>query len=137
MGSCEAYMNMHDENETTIESIFAQVRVEGRSLVARLRGPSIAQRESELIAKVIAPEIESADSLCKYLVLDMEDVEFLSSMGIGLLIDLQTRAKARKMKTVLSNVGEKLDTLLRLVKLEKVLTLCRTEQEFAKAIKKK
>ena len=41
------------------------------------------------------------------------------------------------MKTVLSNVGEKLDTLLRLVKLEKVLTLCRTEQELAKAIKKK
>jgi len=130
-------MNMHDENETTIESIFAQVRVEGRMLVARLRGPSIAQRESELISQVVAPEIESADALCKYLVLDMEDVEFLSSMGIGLLIDLQSRAKARKMKTVLSNVGEKLDTLLRLVKLEKVLTLCRTEQEFTKAIRKK
>ena len=130
-------MNMHDENETTIESIFAQVRVEGRMLVARLRGPSIAQRESELISQVVASEIESADALCKYLVLDMEDVEFLSSMGIGLLIDLQSRAKARKMKTVLSHVGEKLDTLLRLVKLERVLTLCRTEQEFFKAIKKK
>jgi len=130
-------MNMHNEDETTIESIFAQVHVEGLTLVARLRGPSIAQRESELIAQVVAPEIESADSLCKYLVLDMEEVEFLSSMGIGLLIDLQSRAKARKMKTVLSHVGEKLDTLLRLVKLERVLTLCRTEQEFFKAIKKK
>jgi len=128
---------MHDENETTIESIFAQVHVEGRTLIARLRGPSIAQRESELITQVVAQEIESADTLCKYLVLDMEDVEFLSSMGIGLLIDLQSRAKAKKMKTVLSNVGEKLDELLRLVKLERVLTLCRTEQEFSKAIKKK
>ena len=58
-------------------------------------------------------------------------------MGIGLLIDLQSRAKARKMKTVLSHVGEKLETLLRLVKLERVLTLCRTEQESFKAIKKK
>ena len=128
---------MSDAPGTGIQSIFAQARVEGRCLVVRLRGPSIGQREAEIITTTVEPEIEGADDLCRYLVLDMEDVEFLSSMGIGLLIDLQTRAKARKMKTVLSNVGEKLDTLLRLVKLEKVLTLCRTEQEFAKAIKKK
>ena len=67
----------------------------------------------------------------------MKQVEFLSSMGIGLLIDLQARAKARKMKTVLANVGTKLDELLRLVKLEKVLTLCRNDRELQKATKKK
>ena len=128
---------MSDSPGTRINSIFAQTHVEGRCLAVRLRGPSIGQREAEIITSIVEPEIEAADDLCQYLVLDMEDVEFLSSMGIGLLIDLQSRAKARKMKTVLSNVGEKLDALLRLVKLERVLTLCRTEQEFSKAIKKK
>ena len=128
---------MHDESETEVRSLFAQTRVDGRALVATLRGPSIAQRESEIITDVLGTEIANADELCLYLVLDMKQVEFLSSMGIGLLIDLQARAKARKMKTVLANVGTKLDELLRLVKLEKVLTLCRNERELQKATKKK
>ena len=128
---------MHDESETEVRSLFAQTRVDGRALVATLRGPSIAQRESEIITDVLVTEIANADELCLYLVLDMKQVEFLSSMGIGLLIDLQARAKARKMKTVLANVGTKLDELLRLVKLEKVLTLCRNDRELQKATKKK
>ncbi len=128
---------MHDDRETEVRSLFAQTRVDGRALVATLRGPSIAQRESEIITDVLGMEIAKADALCLYLVLDMKQVEFLSSMGIGLLIDLQARAKARKMKMVLANVGSKLDDLLRLVKLEKVLTLCRNDSELAKATKKK
>ena len=128
---------MHEDSETEVKSLFAQTRIEGKAMVATLRGPSIAQRESEIIAEVLSKQIETADDLCLYLILDMKQVEFLSSMGIGLLIDLQARAKARKMKTVLSNVGDKLDTLLRLVKLEKVLVLCRNDRELAKATKKK
>ena len=128
---------MHDNSETEVKSLFAQTRVEGRALIATLRGPNIAQRESEIISEVLSKQIEVADDVCLYLILDMKQVEFLSSMGIGLLIDLQARAKARKMKTVLANVGTKLDELLRLVKLEKVLTLCRNDRELQKATKKK
>lgn len=127
---------MSDSPGTRINSIFAQTRVEGRCLAVRLRGPSIGQREAEIITSIVEPEIEAADDLCQYLVLDMEDVEFLSSMGIGMLLDLRSRAAIRKMKIVLSNVCEQLSDMLHIVKLERVLTICRTRQEYQRAIKK-
>ena len=54
---------MHDNSETEVKSLFAQTRVEGRALIATLRGPNIAQRESEIISEVLSKQIEVADDV--------------------------------------------------------------------------
>ena len=70
----------------------------------------------------------------KWLVIDMQEVTFMSSMGIGMLVDARSRAAGRKMKVVLSNVATDLDQLLRMVKLDKVFAICTNEKQLRKAL---
>ena len=56
----------------------------------------------------------------RWLVIDMQQVTFMSSMGIGMLVDARSRAAGLKMKVILANVTGDLDQLLRMVKLDKV-----------------
>ncbi len=115
--------------------MFVTPRVEGRCLTLRLRGPSINERESFIITTEAAKSIEAADDVCAFLVLDMQEISFISSMGIGMLLDLRKRATARKMKIVLANVGDQLNTLLSIVKLEKLLSVCNSERDLKRALR--
>ena len=115
--------------------MFVTPMVEGRRLTLRLRGPSIDERESFIITTEAAKSIEAADDVCAFLVLDMQEISFISSMGIGMLLDLRKRATARKMKIVLANVGDQLNTLLSIVKLEKLLSVCNSERDLKRALR--
>jgi anti-anti-sigma factor len=72
----------------------------------------------------------------KWLVIDMAEVTFMSSMGIGMLVDARSRAAGKKMKVVLANVATELDQLLRMVKLDKVFTICTNKKQLRKALKR-
>lgn len=72
----------------------------------------------------------------RWLIIDMQQVTFMSSMGIGMLVDARSRAAGRKMKVVLSNVASEMDQLLRMVKLEKVFTICTDAKQLRKALKR-
>ena len=72
----------------------------------------------------------------KWLVIDMAEVTFMSSMGIGMLVDARSRAAGKKMKVVLANVATELDQLLRMVKLDKVFTICTNTKQLRKALKR-
>ncbi|MDG1838220.1 MAG: STAS domain-containing protein [Phycisphaerales bacterium] len=72
----------------------------------------------------------------KWLVVDMAEVTFMSSMGIGMLVDARSRAAGKKMKVVLANVATELDQLLRMVKLDKVFTICTNKKQLHKALKR-
>ncbi len=119
----------------TTNSLFVTPRVEGRCLTLALRGPSINERESNIITTEASTIIEQADDVCSFLVLDMRDVSFISSMGIGMLLDLRNRAGRRDMKIVLAHVGEQLNALLSIVKLEKVLSVCTSDRDLKRALR--
>ena len=115
--------------------MFVTPVIEGPCLTLRLRGPSINERESFIITNEAAKLIESADDFCSFLVLDMQEISFISSMGIGMLLDLRKRGAVRKMKIVLSNVGDELHTLLSIVKLEKLLSVCTSDRDLKRALR--
>ncbi len=87
------------------------------------------------ITSEAAISIEQADDVCVFLVLDMQEVSFISSMGIGMLLDLRNRAGQRDMKIVLANVTDQLNTLLSIVKLEKVLSICTSDRDLKRALR--
>ena len=66
----------------------------------------------------------------------MAEVTFMSSMGIGMLVDARSRAAGKKMKVVLANVATELDQLLRMVKLDKVFAICTNQKQLRKALKR-
>ena len=53
-----------------------------------------------------------------------------------MLVDARSRAAGKKMKVVLANVATELDQLLRMVKLDKVFTICTNKKQLRKALKR-
>ena len=123
-------------SESTGEILFVDYSDDGDALVARLQVPNIGQRESKIIAMSMQDQLGSVKPGHKYLVIDMGKVNFMNSMGIGMLIDARSRAAGLKMKTVLSNVGDEMHKLLKMVRLDKVFSLCQDEQQLKKAMKR-
>jgi anti-anti-sigma factor len=123
-------------SESTGEILFVEYTNDGDALVARLEVPNIGQRESKIIAMSMQDQLGSIKPGHKYLVIDMGKVNFMNSMGIGMLIDARSRAAGLKMKTVLSNVGDEMHKLLKMVRLDKVFSLCQDEKQLKKAMKR-
>ncbi len=120
---------------TAGESLFIKFQNDADALVASLHAPTITQRESEIISASLQEALADISGY-KWLVIDMREVTFMSSMGIGMLVDARSRAAGRKMKGVLANVATEMDQLLRMVKLEKVFAICTNDKQLKKALKR-
>lgn len=120
---------------TAGESLFIKFQNDADALVASLHAPTITQRESEIISASLQEALADISGY-KWLVIDMREVTFMSSMGIGMLVDARSRAAGRKMKVVLANVATEMDQLLRMVKLERVFAICTNDKQLKKALKR-
>ncbi len=66
----------------------------------------------------------------RMLVLDFEQVQYLSSQALGVVITLNKKLRAlKKSKLVLCSVGPTLMELLKITRLDKVLTIKSSQQE--------
>ncbi len=120
---------------TAGESLFIKFQDDADALVASLHAPTISQRESEIISAALQDALVDVSGY-RWLIIDMREVTFMSSMGIGMLVDARSRAAGRKMKVVLSNVAAEMDQLLRMVKLEKVFAICTNDKQLKKALRR-
>ena len=69
------------------------------------------------------------------LILDFEKVQYLSSQAIGIVLTLNKKLSALKnSKFVLCGVGPKLLELLKITRLDRILTVKPTQQEAVKVI---
>jgi anti-sigma B factor antagonist len=68
-------------------------------------------------------------------VLDFEQVQYLSSQAIGIILTLNKKlASLKNSKLVLCGVGPKLLELLKITRLDRILTVKPTQQEAVKVI---
>jgi anti-sigma B factor antagonist len=68
------------------------------------------------------------------LVLDFERVQYLSSQAIGIVLTLNKKLSALKgSKMILCGVGPKLMELLKITRLDRILTVKPTQEEAVKA----
>ena len=99
-------------------------------------GPNIGQRESEIIVQAFEAALD-ADKDSRHLLVDMSEVTFMNSMGIGMLVDIRSQAAGKKMNLVMGGVKPELEQLLKMVRLDKLFTICTNDKQLAKALKKK
>lgn len=109
---------------------------EGAVLIAKMVGPNIGQRESEIIVQAFKAALEN-DLDSAHLLIDMSEVNFMNSMGIGMLVDLRSQAAAKNMNLVMGGVKPDLENLLKMVRLDKLFTICTNDKQLAKALKKR
>lgn len=117
-------------------SLFVNFENDGAVLIARIVGPNIGQRESEIIVQAFKAALD-ADKDSRHLLVDMSEVTFMNSMGIGMLVDIRSQAAGKKMNLVMGGVKPELEQLLKMVRLDKLFTICTNDKQLAKALKKK
>jgi anti-sigma B factor antagonist len=105
----------------------------GESTVVEFTSPSLMDPiELEQIAQKLYKLIDEQDK--RRIVLDFEKVQYLSSQAIGILLAMQKKLSAlKKSNLILCGVGARLMELLRITRLDKVLTIKPSQKEAIKS----
>lgn len=106
----------------------------GETTVVEFTAPSLMDPiELEQAAQQLYKLVEEQDH--RKIILDFERVQYLSSQAIGMLLGLQKRLGALKKGTmVLCGVGARLMELLRITRLDKVLTIKPSQKEAIRSL---
>ena len=87
--------------------------------------------ELEKVGQALYHLIDAEDK--RKLILDFEKVEYISSQAIGIVLTLNKKLSALPhSKFVLCGVGPKLMELLKITRLDKILTVKKTQREAVK-----
>jgi anti-sigma B factor antagonist len=108
----------------------------GETTVVEFLAPSLMDPvELEQIASRLYQLVDEQDK--RQIILDFEKVEYMASQAIGILLAMQKKLSAMKKSTlILCGVGARLMELLRITRLDRVLTLKPTQREAIKFLDK-
>lgn len=114
-----------------MQSTFLSTEVVSGVLVAKLRCEKVAERESAVIAGELTPLLQGH---AWKVVLDLQEVMLLASVGLGALVTLNMNCKANGGKMAVCGVGNDLMDVLRITRLEKVLSIVKDRDSAIKAV---
>jgi len=103
-----------------------QIDVQGRILIASPEGEL-----DHLQAERLRGQIDSVfeKSSCKHLVFNMEDVRFMDSSGIGMIIGRYKNAEKRGGQLVLANMNDAVTRLFEVSGLAKIILRTKTVKD--------
>jgi len=72
---------------------------------------------------IFIPKLKSYFQKGKKMILDMEDVDFIDSSGLGSLVAINTSLAKVKQKLIIKNCPENLMGLMKITNLDRILIL--------------
>lgn len=116
--------SLSSTNRETALSQFVAIERYPKGLLARVTCPTIGQREAPIISAEVSEALASAN-LPKggSFVLDVSGVTMLTSMGLGMCVDLRNRASSAKLKPHLTGTSRSLLDLFRMMKIDRLYTV--------------
>ena len=97
-------------------------------------GPTVGQREAPIITEDVKKQLDAAGEAVKTMVLDLKDVSRMSSMGLGMCIDLRNVAVRSKITVILTGMQPEIEGLFRMVKVERLFKVASTREELRKLL---
>jgi anti-anti-sigma regulatory factor len=105
-----------------------------RGLYAKVVCPSIGQREAPIISGEIIEAIDRHGGAKGNFVLDLSGVNQLTSMGLGMCIDVRNRVASAKLKPYLFGTNRSVLDLLRMMKIDKLFTVIHAPDDLGKLL---
>ncbi|MCH2144579.1 MAG: STAS domain-containing protein [Phycisphaerales bacterium] len=127
---------MSAASEDRVDNPILVAELSGSVLRIRPHGPNVGQREAPIIDQDVKPLLASAGSGLKAMVLDLQDVAFMSSMGLGICIALRNAANAVGAKTALVGLRPELESLFKMMRIHKLYSLQKDEAALEKWLSK-
>ena len=115
------------------EQLFADLSLERGVLTARLVGPSIGQREGEVIAGMIEEKLKGTESVA-YVVVDFSQVSYINSAGLGSCVVVHNESKARGATVVLYAMQANIRDIFKMTRLDKVFKVADDAQRLTKIL---
>ena len=119
----------HDTSTATLVT----VSVKNKHMIARLDAVSIGPREAALIATEVSRMLTSSTK-GKCLVIDLSRTNSLSSMGLGLCVDLRNRAVDAGLRPVLAGMNIQLTDLVRMMRVDRLFTITSSSHDLERLL---
>ncbi|MGI9012920.1 MAG: STAS domain-containing protein [Phycisphaerales bacterium] len=97
-------------------------------------GPTVGQREAPIITDDVKKQLDAAGDAVKTMVLDLTDVSMMSSMGLGMCIDLRNILVRNKATVILTGMKPEIAGLFRMMKIERLFTVASTREQLRKLL---
>lgn len=106
-------------------SLVKEIRKTDGATVVVLSGDVDLHHSPDLHAQLV----EVADDRPKRLMLDLTEVPYMDSSGVGTLVEVFRRVSAYKGKMVLFGLNDRVRSVFEITKLDRFFTICETEDE--------
>jgi anti-anti-sigma factor len=90
---------------------------------ACLVGPRIGEREATVVANAVNAQLKQHGKKIQSLVIDFSDVQFVSSLGLGMCIDVRNTAEQSNASTTIVGLTSHLKELFEMMRLDRLFTI--------------
>lgn len=118
-----------EANPNHKKSALVEIKWSAPFLTIRPAGPQVGQRESPIITDEVTPFLTQAGKALKVMILDLSEVTFMSSMGLGMCIAFRNKAAAAGAKSILYGASKEMLQLLSMMKIEKLYVIAKDEAD--------
>jgi len=118
-------MNGFNANNGTTgrRSLFVDITFSNGTMYACVVGPRIGEREATVVANAVNAKLQQYGKKVGSLVLDFSEVQFISSLGLGMCIDVRNTAERSNAKTSIVGLTVHLKELFEMMRLDRLFTI--------------
>ena len=124
----------HANATLTRQTSFARIVLEEGILKVHLTGPHLGEREATVLSRELNDALEAVGRHFRILLLDLSDVQMMTSVGLGLCIDARNHAQREGAPTVLYGLSSQLRDLFRMMKVDRLYRMVHSEAELSRAL---
>ncbi|HHP7241487.1 MAG TPA: STAS domain-containing protein [Cyclobacteriaceae bacterium] len=101
-------------------------KIEGNTLILTMHGDLIGENSGPEIIEIVNNALSDKMINC---IIDIENIRYINSSGIGVLITILTKFRNQGGETVLLKPSEQVKRLLIITKLNSIFTIVQTKEE--------
>jgi anti-anti-sigma factor len=116
-------INGTNSGPTARRSLFVDVAYDNGTVTAYLVGPRIGEREATVVANAINAKVRDWGSKAKHLVLDFSEIQFISSLGLGMCIDVRNTVDGFGGNTSIRGLNSHLRELFEMMRLDRLFAI--------------
>jgi anti-anti-sigma factor len=118
----------------TRKTPFARIAFKDGILNVRPAGPQLGEREATVLCRELNDALDAVGRRLRILLLDLSDVQMMTSVGLGLCIDARNQAQRGGASTVLYGLSGQLRQLFRMMKVDRLYKMAHTQAELTRAL---
>ncbi len=115
--------NPADQETTQRKSLFVDISFTNGIMNACVVGPRVGEREATLVANAVNAQLKKCGNKVRSLVLDFSEVQFVSSLGLGMCIDVRNTAQQNNASTSIVGLTSHLKELFEMMRLDRLFTI--------------